>query len=97
MSDGKESNKLPGQSSSPLEVDDGTIEMSKDWWKDNAYKTVPGLAMINQPEYSDWQCYLFGNRPDRCGMIIRPVKGGVPNRFVRWMMWICFDCLWVKD
>jgi hypothetical protein len=50
-----------------------------------------------QPERSDWQCYMFGNRPDGSGIVYRPSKGKVPNLFVRWMMRICFDCLWVKD
>jgi len=49
------------------------------------------------PELSDWQCYLFGGRPDTSGIVYRPRVGGVPNLFVRWMMRICFDCLWVKD
>ena len=49
------------------------------------------------PEMSEWQCYMFGNRPGDAGMIYRPQKGKEPNRFVRWMMRICFDCLWVKD
>ena len=46
---------------------------------------------------SDWQCYMFGNRPGYLGIVYRPRVGGVPNLFVRWMMRICFDCLWVKD
>jgi hypothetical protein len=45
---------------------------------------------------SDWQCYMFGNRPGGMGIVYVPSKGHVPNRFVRWMMLICFDCLWVK-
>jgi hypothetical protein len=53
--------------------------------------------MFNQPEPSGWKCYLFGNRPDGQGMIYFPVKGQVPNRFVRFMMKVCFDCLWVKE
>ena len=27
----------------------------------------------------------------------RPNKGHVPNRFVRFMMRVCFDCLWVDE
>ena len=50
-----------------------------------------------QPERSEWQCYLFGNRPGGAGISYRPVKGKEPNWFVRWMMKICFDCLWVKE
>ena len=50
-----------------------------------------------QPECSDWKCYMFGNRPDGYGITYFPVKGQVPNRFVRFMMKVCFDCLWVKE
>ena len=49
------------------------------------------------PERSEWQCYLWGNRPGGAGISYRPVKGKEPNWFVRLMMRICFDCLWVKD
>jgi len=49
------------------------------------------------PERSEWQCYLFGNRPGGAGISYRPVKGKEPNWFVRLMMLVCFDCLWVKD
>ena len=47
-------------------------------------------------EPSDWQCYMFGSRPDALGIVYRPREGKVPNLFVRWMMRVCFDCLWVK-
>jgi len=49
------------------------------------------------PEQSEWQCYMFGNRPGLTGIIYRPNKGKEPNWFVRWMMRVCFDCLWIKD
>jgi len=52
---------------------------------------------IHQPKYSNWKCYLFGNRPGGNGIMYVPSEGRVPNRFVRFMMRICFDCLWVKD
>jgi hypothetical protein len=52
---------------------------------------------IEQPPRSDWQCYMFGNRPGGTGIVYVPSKDRVPNRFVRWMMLICFDCLWVKE
>ena len=54
-------------------------------------------TFIKPPESSEWQCYLFGNRPGSNGMIYTPSKGRVPNWFVRWAMRIFFDCLWVKD
>lgn len=52
---------------------------------------------ISLPERSDWTCYMFGNRPGMGGMVYMPAKGREPSRFVRWMMRICFDCLWVKE
>jgi len=54
-------------------------------------------TFIKPPESSEWQCYLFGNRPGGVGMIYRPKKGREPNWLVRWFMRVCFDCLWVKD
>lgn len=58
------------------------------------YLTHP---QINLPKYSNWKCYLFGNRPGENGIVYAPTKGRVPNRFVRWMMRICFDCMWVEE
>ena len=53
---------------------------------------------IKQPKKSNWKCYMFGNRPDaNFGIVYIPQEGRVPNRFVRWMMRICFDCMWVKN
>jgi hypothetical protein len=46
---------------------------------------------------SNWKCYLFGNRPGGNGIIYVPAEGRVPNRFVRFMMRICFDSVWVKE
>lgn len=48
------------------------------------------------PELSEWKCYLFGSS-DGQGFIYHPVKGKEPNKFVRWMMKVCFACTWVKD
>lgn len=55
------------------------------------------IRIMTLPEYSQWVCYLFGNRPGGCGLAYRPQKGHEPNRFVRWMMRICFDCVWVYE
>jgi len=54
---------------------------------------------FHAPQYSSWKCYLFGNRPGGNGImyVYVPSEGRVPNRFVRFMMRICFDCLWVKN
>ncbi len=51
---------------------------------------------ISQPPLSEWTCYLFGSRPSDRGIDYTPSKGHVPNIFVRFMMRVCFDCLWVK-
>ena len=52
---------------------------------------------IFQSESSDWRCYMFGSRRGGMGFVYQPTKGQVPNRFVRFMMKVCFDCLWVKE
>jgi hypothetical protein len=52
---------------------------------------------FKMPEPSPWKCYMFGNRPGGVGIVYRPMLGKEPNRFVRWMMLVCFDCLWVKE
>ena len=54
------------------------------------------LKYIGLPEQSNWTCYMFGNRPGGMGLQYIPQKGQVPNRFVRFMMKICFDCYWEK-
>ena len=59
--------------------------------------SVEGNYKFQITEQSEWQCFLFGSRPDSMGIVYRPRKGKVPNFFVRWMMRIFFDCLWVKD
>lgn len=52
---------------------------------------------IKTPVMSDWQCYLFGNKPGSSGgIVLRPTIDNVPNWFVRWMMKVCFDCTWEK-
>jgi hypothetical protein len=51
---------------------------------------------IHQPKQSNWTCYLFGGDVN-CGITYTPAEGRVPNRFVRWMMRICFDCMWVEE
>ena len=49
------------------------------------------------PEQSRWTCYMFGNRPGGIGIVYKPRIGNEPNWFARWMMRVCFDCLWVKE
>ena len=56
----------------------------------------PKMSIYTPPVYSEWNCRLFG-AASTDGIHYRPVKGRVPNRFVRWMMKVCFDCTWVKD
>ena len=49
------------------------------------------------PKKSKWTCYLFGNRPGKTGITWTPDDGQEPNWFIRFMMRVCFDCLWVKE
>jgi hypothetical protein len=39
---------------------------------------------------------MFGGSPG-CGIAYTPQEGHVPNRFVRFMMKLCFDCTWVEE
>ena len=57
--------------------------------------SIEGLT-IAQLEYSGWYCHLFGSTGDN-GFTYRPLKDNVPNRFVRWMMKLCFACTWVNN
>lgn len=44
------------------------------------------------PEISDWKCEMFGC--GSYGIVLRPVKDQVPNRFWRWMQYVCFGNKW---
>ena len=63
----------------------------------STYIQPQGNLYILNPKQSNWSCYMFGNRPGGSGIIYTPQEGRVPNRFVRFMMSICFDCKWVKN
>jgi hypothetical protein len=52
----------------------------------------PQWAVVN-PAMSDWACHLFGS--DGYGITYRPRAGAVPNRFWRWMQFLCFGHRWV--
>lgn len=54
------------------------------------------VTKIKTPEYSEWRCHLFGSSNNN-GLQWRPLKGKEPNRFWRWMQFICFGNRWVKD
>jgi len=86
----------------PEQVDQGLRDAFIQAKKDGVMDATPylknwGGATLNVPKYSNWKCYLFGNRPGGNGIMYVPSEGRVPNRFVRFMMRICFDCLWVED
>lgn len=53
-------------------------------------------AFASQVELSDWCCHLFGS-DGRTGISWRPLKGKEPNRFWRWMQFICFGNRWVRE
>jgi len=48
--------------------------------------------IVNVPEPSDWECYLFGG--DTFKWV--PSKGKEPNWFWRKMQYLFFGNLWVK-
>ena len=56
----------------------------------------PSFVWIKTPTPSDWQCYLFGNKPGGSGFVWVPDKGEVPNMFIRFFMKICLGCTWKK-
>ena len=68
-----------------------------DYDAESVVKTNKEIGFIQSPEYSEWKCYMFGNRPGGAGLVYYPQKNQVPNFFVRAMMRLCFDCLWVKE
>jgi hypothetical protein len=53
--------------------------------------------VIQQPKYSNYTCYMFGNRPGGVGITYIPQEGRVPNAWVRFWMWVFLDCLWVEE
>jgi hypothetical protein len=57
----------------------------------------PEYKFLELPELSEWKCYMFGSKPSNPSFVYRPIKGGEPNWFVRWMMLICFNCTWIKE
>ena len=49
--------------------------------------------VIKYPEYSEWQCLMFGTD----GWKWRPLKGKEPNWFWRKMQYLILGNEWVKD
>lgn len=50
---------------------------------------------ITNPEYSDWECFMFGSDREH-GIVYNPLKGEEPNWFQRVMSNAFFKCKWVK-
>ena len=88
----------------PDQVDEGLRNAFRQAIKDGVMDATPHLErwnsydglLVKVPKESGWKCYLFGNRPGGNGIMYVPSEGRVPNRFVRFMMRICFDCMWVE-
>jgi hypothetical protein len=76
------------------EVADGLRNAMKQAKLEGVFK-IPDDRVINPPKHSNWTCYMFGGSAGN-GIAYVPLEGRVPNRFVRWMMRICFDCRWVE-
>jgi len=62
---------------------------------DYARNVAPTFTFIKTPKPSSWRCHLFGSKGS--GITYIPAEGDVPNRFVRWMMKVCFACTWEKQ
>jgi hypothetical protein len=52
--------------------------------------------IIRTPEFSNWECHMFGGHKCGSGIVWRPHKGGEPNWFWRKMQWLFFGNVWVK-
>ena len=69
-----------------------------DWSEPRSKYMNESEIKTSNPKPSEWICYMFGNKPEtNFGISYRPTENNVPNRFVRWMMKICFACTWVKE
>ena len=55
---------------------------------------MEGIEVRETPEYSEWECHLFGSNGD--GITWRPVKGKEPNWFWRKMNYLILGNKWVK-
>jgi len=53
------------------------------------------FTISNMPEYDDWECALLGGGFE-FGIVWRPTKGCVPNRFWRLMQFLVFGNRWRK-
>lgn len=73
-------------------IDENTTVWDKELCKN---LSVP-YTFVNPPKQSNWTCYLFGATAGY-GLAYKPAEGRVPNRFVRFMMKICFACKWVEE
>lgn len=58
-----------------------------------AFDQAKQLGKITSPELSNWKCEMFGLGYQ---FVIYPIKGNVPNRFWRWMQYICFGNKWIE-
>ena len=56
------------------------------------------MITVEEQEFSEWVCYLFGNTPKvKTGLEWRPAKGCEPNWFWRKMQWLILGNTWKKE
>ena len=55
----------------------------------------PVFTSLRVPPPGDWQCRLFGVTGSM-GIVLQPERGGEPNRFWRWMQFVCLGNRWEK-
>jgi hypothetical protein len=62
-----------------------------DVWLSSTYSGTKTIFNIHTPKYSDWKIQMFP------GTHCRPLLGGEPNRFHRWMHKLFFGFEWIYD
>ena len=64
--------------------------------KSDESKEREEILLVKNPEFSEWQGLMFGNKGND-GLVWRPLKGGEPNWFWRKMQYLILGSKWVKD
>jgi len=59
--------------------------------------SIEDKVFINQPNQSNYTCYLFGGDASFSPLTWTPQEGKVPNAWVRFWMKVFFDSKWVKN
>lgn len=83
----------PGLSAYPPSFTYTVPTTAASWTGNNGEIWTTAKSYIDWPEWSGWECELFGTGQ---ALVLRPVKGKEPNWFWRQMQYICFGNKWKK-